>query len=127
MPRNPVAHFECQVQALSIVLEDIDNAQALSVMRKAAGDERVENALAGVAEWRVADVMPERDRLGQLLVQSQHLRDAARDLRDFERMREPRAVMVARRREEDLCLMLQTAEGLGVDDAIAIPLKRRPD
>ena len=85
------------------------------------------HALAGVAERRVAEVVAERDRLGQLFVQPQHLGDRPRDLRDLERVRQPRAVVVAGRREEHLRLVLQPAERLAVDDAVAIALKRRPD
>ena len=79
----------------------------------------------GVSERRVSEIVAERNRFGQLLVQAQHLRDGAGDLRNLERVGQPRAVVIARRREEDLRLVLQAAEGLAVDDAIAIPLKRR--
>ena len=51
----------------------------------------------------------------------------ARDLRHLERVRQPRAVVIAGRREEHLRLVLQPAERLAVDDAVAIALKRRPD
>ena len=51
----------------------------------------------------------------------------ARNLRHLERVREARAVVIAGRREEDLRLVLQPAERLAVDDAIAIALERRPD
>ena len=42
-------------------------------------------------------------------------------------MRQPRPVVIAGRREEDLRLVLEPAKGLAVDDAIAIALKRRAD
>ena len=116
-----------QVQPAAVVLEHVDDAQALLVVVEAAGHERVDDALAGVAERRVAEVVAERDRFGQLLVQPQHLRDRARDLRHLERVRQPRAVVIARRREEHLRLVLQPAKRLAVNDAIAIALKRRPD
>ena len=127
MARDAVAHFPGQVQPLPVVLEHVDDAQALLVVIEAAGHERAQHALAGVAERRVAQVVAERDRFGQLLVQAQHLGDRARDLRDFERVRQPRAVVVAGGREEHLRLVLQPAERLGVDDAIAIALERRAD
>ena len=127
VPRDAVAHFPRQVQPLAVVLQHVDDAQALLVVLEAAGHQRLQHALAGVAERRVAEVVAERDRLGQLLVQPQHLGDAARDLRDLERVREPRAVVIARRREEDLRLVLQPAERLAVDDAVAIALERRAD
>ena len=84
-------------------------------------------ALARVAERRVPEVVTERDRFGELLVQAQHLGDRARDLRDLERVGQPRAIVVAGRREKHLRLVLQPAERLAVDDAIAIALKRRTD
>ena len=90
-------------------------------------DERLQHALAGMTERGVAEIVAERDRLRQLLVQTQHFRDASRDLRHLERVGEARAVMIARRREEHLRLVLQAAERLAVDDAIAIALKRRTD
>ena len=123
----PSRTSQVRFRPLPVVLEHVDDAQALLVVVEAAGHERVEDALAGVAERRVAEVVAERDRFGQLLVQPQHLGDRARDLRHLERVREPRAVVIAGRREEHLRLVLQPAERLAVDDAIAIALERRPD
>ena len=123
---DAVAHFPGEVQAAAVVLEDVDDAQALLVVVEAAGHQAVDDPLAGVAERRVAEIVAERDRFGQLFVQPQHLGDGPRDLRDLERVRQPGAVVIAGRREEDLGLVLQPAERLAVDDAIAIALKRRP-
>src|SRR5687768_9773580 len=109
---------------MPIVLEDVDDAKALFVVVEAARNELVEHPLTGMAERRVPEVVAERDGFGQLLVEPQHLGDAARDLRDLEGMREPGAVMVAGRREEHLGLVLQPPERLAVDDAIAVALKR---
>ena len=111
----------------AVVLQDVDDAEALLVVVEAARHQRVDDALAGVAERRVAEVVAERDRFRQLLVQPQHFRDRARDLRDLERVRETRAVVVAGRREEHLRLVLQPAERLAVDDAVAVALERGPD
>ena len=69
VPRDAVAHFPRQVQPGAIVLEHVDDAEALLVVVEAAGDEIVEDALAGVAERRVPEVVAERDRLGQLFVE----------------------------------------------------------
>jgi hypothetical protein len=57
----------------------------------------------------------------------QHLRDGARDLRYLEGMRQAGAVVIAGRREEDLCLVLQATKRFRVNDTIAIALKCRPD
>ena len=124
---DAVADLPGQVQALPIALEHVDDAQALLVVVEAGRAQRLEHALAGVAERRVAQIVAEGDRLGQLLVQPQHLGDGAGDLRHLEGVRQARPVVIAGRREEHLRLVLQAAERLGVDDAVAIALERRPD
>src|SRR5205807_5681653 len=127
MLRDPVADFPGQVQAAAVVLEYVDDAQALLVMVEAAGHQAVDDALAGVAERRVPQIVAERNRFGQLFVQPQHLRDRPRDLRDLERVGQARAVVIAGRGEEHLRFVLQAAEGLAVNDAVAIALKCGPD
>ena len=83
-----------------------------SLWRKPSGQEVAERLLAGVAEGRVAEVVAERDRLGEILVEVEGARDGAGDLRDLERVREARDVVVAGGRDEDLRLVLEAAEGL---------------
>jgi hypothetical protein len=41
-------------------------------------------------------------------------------------MCQTRAVVIAGGREEHLCLVFEPAKGLGMDDAIAVALERRP-
>ncbi|KAK0359092.1 hypothetical protein LTR94_032671, partial [Friedmanniomyces endolithicus] len=60
------------------------------------------------------------DRLGQIVVQPQGVGQRAGDLRHFQAVRQPGAIVVALMRHEDLRLLLQAAEGGGVDDAIAV-------
>src|SRR5690606_10055326 len=109
------------------VLDDIDDAQALLVVAETARRQPVQDALARMAERRVAEIVTERDCLGELLVEPQHLGDAARNLRHLEGVREARPVVVARRREEDLRLVLQAPERLRVNDPVAVALEDRPD
>ena len=125
--RDAVADFPREVQAPPVVLQDVDDAEALLVVVEASGHQAIDDPLARVTEWRVSEIVAERDGFGELFVQAQHLGDRARDLRHLEGVREPRAVVVAGRREEDLRLVFEPAEGLAVDDAIAIALKCRPD
>ena len=87
----------------------------------------VELRLAGVAERRMPHVVPEPDRLGQVLVQPQRPRDDAGDPGRLERVRDPRSVVVAGRVDEDLRLPLQAPERLRVHDPVAVALERRPD
>ncbi len=77
----------------------------------------------GMAEWRVAEVVGQADRLGQRLGKRQRIRDRAADLRDLERMREPRAVHVAFVIDEHLGLVDQAPEGARMHDAVAIALE----
>src|SRR5437867_1456311 len=90
-------------------------------------ERRVERFLARVAERRVAHVVPETDRFDEVFVQAQSPRDDTRDPRRLERVRHPRAVVVAGGVDEDLRLALQPPERLGVHDAVAVALERRAD
>ena len=65
---DAVAHFPREVQAAAVVLERVDDAQALLVVIEAARHEPIDDALAGVTERRVTEIVAERDRFGQLLV-----------------------------------------------------------
>ena len=83
----------------------------------------LQRVLAGMAEGRVAEVVRQRDRLDQVLVQPQRARDRAAELRHFERMRQPGAEQVALVVDEDLGLVDQAAEGRAVHDAVAVALE----
>jgi hypothetical protein len=87
----------------------------------------VKRLLADVAEGRVAEVVAEPDRLGQILVQAKRPGHGAGDEAGLERVREPRAVVVALGRDEDLGLVLEPAKRLGVCDPVAVALKRGAD
>jgi hypothetical protein len=85
----------------------------------------IQHLLADVPEGRVPEVVSETDRLDQILVQAQRAGHCTRDRGDLERVRQPRAVVIASRRHEHLCLVLQPAERLAVHDPVAVALKRR--
>ena len=85
----------------------------------------VEDLLADVPEGRVAEVMTERDRLGQILVEGERAGDVAGDARGLQRVRQTGAVVVALGRNEDLRLVLEAPEGLRVHDPVAVALERR--
>jgi hypothetical protein len=87
----------------------------------------IESALARMAERRVAEVVRQRQRFGEVFVQPQLARQRTGDLRHLYRVRQPRAVMVAGRRKEHLRLVLQAPEGLAVDNPVSIVLERRSD
>ena len=126
---DPVADRHRQVQALPVALERVDDPQRVLVVQERGPEPlrqaAVERVLADVAERRMAEIVAEPDRLDEILVERQRARDGRETLRDLERVRQPRAVVVAGRRHEHLRLVLQAAKRLGVDDPVAIALKRR--
>ena len=94
-------------------LERGHRAQRLRiVIEAAAGSEAaIERTLAGVAERRVAEVVGERQRLGEVLVEPERARERAGDLGDLQRMGQPGAEVIALVEDEDLGLVGQPAEG----------------
>jgi hypothetical protein len=83
----------------------------------------IQRLLPGVAEWRVAQIVRQRHRLDQVLVQSQAPRDRAADLRDFDAVGEAGAEQIALVIDEDLGLVFEAAECTGMDDAVAVALE----
>ena len=127
---DPVAHLPVRLRPRPSRSSRSTTRSECSLWRKPrpprSRSDLVERLLAGVAERRMAEVVAEADRLGEILVQPQRARDAARDAGGLERVREPRAEVVALGVDEDLRLVPQPAERLRVDDAVAVALERRP-
>ena len=127
MADDAVADLLGQVETAAIAFEHVDDAQRLlpvvEVAAEALAQAAVEHVLADVAERRVAEIVAESDRLDEVLVEAQRARDGARDAGDLERVREARAVVVALRRDENLRLVLEAAEGLAVHDPVAVALE----
>ena len=129
MAHDPVAHLLGEVQAGPVALERVHHAQRVLVVAEAHAEAlhraAVQHLLADVAEGRVPEVVPQADRLREVLVQAQRTSHGARDRGDLQRVGEARAVVVALGRHEYLCLVLQAPKGLAVHDAVAVALKRR--
>jgi hypothetical protein len=124
---DAVANLPRQVQAAPVVLEIIDDTKALLVVPERAIEHRGERLLAEVPERRVAEVVAERDRLGEVLVEAERASRCSRDLRDLQRVGQPDPVVVALRGDEDLRLVAETPERLRVDDPVAVALEARPE
>jgi hypothetical protein len=99
--QDPVAHLLGQVEPAAVALQPLDDAERVLVVAEADAEllaqALVERGLADVAERRVAQVVAERDRLGQVLVQRERPRDGAGDAHRLERVGQPGAVVVALR------------------------------
>ena len=70
----------------------------------------------------MTQIVGEADRLGQVFVAAQSTRQCAPDLRHFDAVRQPVAVVVAFGIDKDLGFVFQAAKGSGVDDAVAVAL-----
>ena len=127
-----LAHLERQVQAGKVriaLFEFVHAAEAEEVVVEAAVflEALVQRNLARVAERRVPDVVGEGNGFGQVFVQAQSASDGAGQLSDFERMSEPRSVVVVDGGDEHLGLAGHAAERGAVDDAFAIALVERAE
>ena len=117
-----------QVEAVEVgvaALERGDDAQRVAVVVEAAvaGHAGVERVLAGVAERRVAEIVAERDRLREVVVELKRAGERAGDLRHLDRVGEPGAEMIALVVDEHLGLVREAPEGGRVDDAVAVALE----
>ena len=121
---DPVPNLGGQVQLLG-------DPQRLLVVAEAEPESLaqrlVERLFARMSERRVAHVMPEPDRLGEILVQAERPRDDPRDAGRLERVRHASPVVVAGGVDEDLRLSLEPPERLRVEDAVAVALEGCPD
>ena len=130
MAGDPVADLLGEVQPGAVALQGLDDPQRVLVVAEAHPEALpqavVEHLLADVAEGRVTEVVPEPDRLGQVLVEPQRPGYGARDRGHLEGVGEARPVVVSSRRDEHLGLVREAAEGLAVDDPVAVALEGRP-
>ncbi len=121
---------EVQPVKLGIVpLQRGDNFHGLRIVIKSAMGlhEKIQRVLSGMTEWCVAKVMSQRHRFGQLSIQSQCTRDGPCYLRHFDRMCQPRAVIITFVFDEDLCFVLQPPKGTGMDNPVAVALEARAE
>ena len=126
---RPLQGFPGEVEPVELgvaILELGQDAERLGVVVEAGIrlHHTVQRLLAGMAERRVAEIVSQRHRLAEILVETQHATDGAGDLRHLERMGQPRPIMVALMVDEDLGLVLEAPEGRRMDDAVPVALER---
>ena len=121
--------FPCQVQAIEPwvpALQFRHDAQGVAVVIKATPRRHhpFQRILTAMPERRVAQIMRQRQRLGEILVDTERAGQAAGDLRHFQAMGETHAEMITIRRDKHLRLVAQPAERAGMDDPVTIARKR---
>ena len=127
MGDDAVAHLPAQVQPFAIFFQHVHHAQALPVVGKPIGAQSVECPLPRMAEGCMAQIVPQGDGLGEVLIQAQRAGDGAGNLTDFQRMGQPGTIVVPFRRKENLGLLFQPPERLAVQNPVPVPLKARAD
>lgn len=68
---DAVAHLPSEVEPLASLFQPVHHPQGLLVVGKAAGHEGVEQPLSRVTKGSVAQVVTQRNGLGQVLVEPQ--------------------------------------------------------
>ena len=126
---DALQRFPGQVQPVELgiaVLQRRHHPQRLRVVVEAAmvREAFVQRPLAGMAERRMAEIVRQRQCLGEVLVEAELPGQRAGNLRHFQRMGQPRAVMVALVEHEYLRLVLQATKGGGMDHPVAIAPER---
>src|SRR5215469_6163078 len=75
-----------------------------------------------MTERRMSQVMRQRNGFGKIFVQLERTGDIPRNGRDFHRMCQACAEMVAGAVKKDLRFIFEPAEGARMDDAVAVAL-----
>ena len=110
VPQNSHSYLIGQVQPLPVFLQKIHNTQRLLVMTKRFSRHLRQRNLSRMTKGRMAEIVAKRNGLRQILVQSQCSCDRTRNSRHLQRMRHPRAVVVALRLQKHLRFVHQAAE-----------------
>ena len=109
------------------MLEQFDDTSALSVVLEATVDSHqvVERFFTRVTKRGVSKVVSKRDRLGEVLVESQRSGNIPCNGSDFHRVCEPCAQVVTAAAQENLSLAVESTKSPGMDDSIAVALVLR--
>ena len=107
------------------LFEMIDHAQTLQIVLEAAigFHAGIQGILPGMAEGCVAEIVRQRNSLGEVFIQIQLARDGARNLRDLQAVRQTGSEQIAFVVHEYLGLVFEPPKRGGVNDAVAITLK----
>src|SRR5579884_2989698 len=85
----------------------------------------VQGALTGMSERRMADVVHQRQRFGQVFIQAERGGNGTGDLRHFHGVGQAATKVVRVTMGKNLRFAGQTAKGAGMDDASPVTLEGR--
>ena len=110
------------------LLEMLNDTQRVEIVVEAppmTAEAAVQCALTGMPEWRMADVVNKRKRLGQIFVQAKRGGNGPGNLCDLDGVGQAAAKMVGRPAGKYLRLARETPEGAGLHNALAVTLEGR--
>ena len=122
-------HLESQVESAKSrvakfeVFDDTKRVQVVIEGKSVQAHGGIERLFSGVAKGWMTDVVDQGESFDQVSVESELGGDGARDLRDFDGVGQTIAKVVGVAAREDLRFRFETAEGAGMDDAVAVALK----
>ena len=128
---EPFERFPDEIEPVEIGIAALElghDAQRLRIVVEAAEGRHAgfEDVFARMSERRVAEIVGERQSLGQIVVEPERAGERAGDLGHLDRMRQPGPVMIALVRHEDLRLVGEAPECGRMDDTVAVALEFRP-
>jgi hypothetical protein len=126
MVTYPISDLEGKVQSVALFLEMVDDAQGVFVVAEGASVSREgagEGFFSCVTEGGVAEIVAEGDRLREVFVEGESTGYGTGDLHHLQGVRKACPEVVAVRGDEDLGLVHEPAERLGVDNAVPIALE----
>ena len=126
MVTYPISDLERKVQSVALVLEMVYDAQGVFVVAEGASVGREgagEGFFSCVTEGGVAEIVAERDRLREVFVEAESAGYGTGYLHHLKGVREACPEVVAVGGDEDLGLVHEPAEGLGVDNSVPVALE----
>src|ERR1700738_123456 len=100
-----------------------DDAKGVEIVIETAtmsAHQFIEFVFAGMAEWRMANVMNERESFHKRRVQSESIRNSTGDLRNFDGVGQAIAKMIGETHGKNLGFGFQAAKGPRVNNTIAV-------
>ena len=127
MRLDPLPDLPGKVEAPAVPAQILHHSKALGRVVEPLRVQAVQLLLSQVAEGRVAQIVAQADGLRQVFVEVEGPCDGARYLGHLQGMGQTRYEVIAGGSDEDLCLVLESAEPVAVDDAVPVSLEFGPE
>ena len=125
MVHHTIPDFLCQIQAFTVFFQQLHNPDTLIIMFESIGVKFIKNILACMTERRMSQIMPQGNGLRQILIHPKGSGYGPGNLGDFQRMCQPRPVMIPGRRQKNLSFMLHPPKRLGMKNPVSVSLIHR--